>query len=122
MKRALFLAPLALLSSCALLPAMMGMAPPAPASFANRTNLDEQLATTVELAYQTEAELLLTAAKSGLLDAPTKERLRGLDNQAYRAVLATRAAYKAGNAPDYFTAAADARNAISAVVSAVKGN
>ena len=118
---AMFL-PFALLSACGLMPMLMGAPLPAPASAANNTVLDEQLATTVELAYQTEAELLAIAGRAGFLTADQKAKLRDLDNRAYRAVLATRAAYKAGNAPDYFSAASEARSAIAQTVSVIKGN
>lgn len=111
------------LTACApLLGALTGL-PAAPAAVADKTIVDEQAALSVELAYQTATQLVLTANRAGLLkDDSLRARVRAADQTAYQGVLAARAAYRAGNAADYGAAAATARAAISDILSAVKGS
>ena len=107
------------LSGCGPMLAMMSAG--SPSSVSSKTSVDEQAALSVELAYQVSAQLILTAAKAGLLDdATVKARVRDADNRAYKAVLAARAAYRASNAVEYGSAAAESRAAISEIVSLLK--
>jgi hypothetical protein len=95
--------------------------PPAPAALADKTLLDEQSALSVELAYQAEALTLRTALRSGLLTGDAATRAAALDNRAYAAVTAVRAAYDAGNASGYAEALLNARQAIAATLTLLKG-
>ena len=116
MKRFAFALALAALplASCATLPA-------SPASVAESTVLDEQAAIGVELAYKAMRVALETATDAGLLRGERAAQAAALDNRAYAAVQATRAAYRAGNASGYLAVASEARAAIAAALSAIKG-
>lgn len=94
---------------------------PVPATVADSTILDEQAALSVELAYQAAATALLTANRAGVIPDATKPRLKAADQRAYAAVLAVRAAYRAGNATGYSAALTDARGAVTAFLTAIKG-
>ncbi len=109
MKRILIAAALAL-SACATIPAI----PPAPASVANASTLDEQTALAVELAYQAAATAVLA---TGLA---TKPAVKAADRKAYAAVKAVRAAYDTGNASSYATAAVTARTALTDLLTAIR--
>lgn len=116
-----FVAAIALgLASCGLASAALG--PPdnlVPAAAADKTVLDEQVAISVELAYQAAVLTVSTATKAGLVKGATAEKLLAADNKAYQAVLAVRAAYDTGNARTYAEAATAAQNAIRQVVSLI---
>lgn len=117
--RKLFLfaaAPLAL-AACATLPAV----PTSPGQVADATVLDEQGALGVELAYKAFRTALEVATDAGVLRGATATKAAALDNRAYGAVQAARAAYRAGNAASYTQAVTDARAAINAALAAVKG-
>lgn len=96
--------------------------PTAPAQVADRTVLDEQVGAGVELAYQAFRTALEVATDAGLIRGARATQVAALDNRAYTAVQAVRAAYRAGNANGYAAAATDARAAIAAALAAVKGN
>jgi len=89
--------------------------PMSPATVADRTTLDERAAIGVELAYQAAAQVALAtgAAKS--------DKVKAADRRAYAAVKAVRAAYSAGNASSYPTAAIAAHEAVAALLTAIKG-
>lgn len=110
--------PVVMLAGCATLPSIMGI-PDTPAAVAETTLLDEQVGAGVELAYKAFRVALETATDAGLLKGDHARRAAVLDNQAFAAVGAVRAAYRAGNAADYGRAAKEARTAITAALAAL---
>lgn len=86
---------------------------PAPNTVADLTTLDEQGALGVELAYRAFRTAVEFGVDARLVQAPLARCLAALDNTAYSAVQATRAAYRAGNASNYLAASEQARTAIS---------
>lgn len=112
----LLLAPLAL-SACSTVPAV----PPSPGSVADTTVLDERAAIAVESAYQAAGLALEVAVDAGLLRGENAARAAELEQRAYDAVQAVRAAYDAGNAATYAEALENARAAIAAALLAVNG-
>lgn len=106
----LFLIPLSLaLASCG------AASLPPPPTVADATTLDERAAIAVELAYQAGAQLALTTG------AAKRENVKAADRRAFAAVKAVRAAYGAGNATSYPTAAIAAHEAVAALLLAIKG-
>lgn len=97
-------------------------APPPPATVANGTILDEQAAQGVELAYSAFRTALEFAVDTGRVKGEAATRAAALDNRAYAATQAVRAAYRAGNSASYLAAAREARAAITAALLAIKGN
>lgn len=95
--------------------------PPVPASVANSTLLDEQVGQGVELAYAAFRSALELAVDTGRLKGTAASRAAELDNRAYAAVNAVRAAYRTGNATSYAAAARDARLAITDALMSIKG-
>lgn len=85
---------------------------PTPNSVANSTKLDERMAISAELTYTTATKLGTLLAKAELIDGG---KFRGLDNQAYMALLAVRRAYQAGNSSDYNTAVENLQSAVSEI-------
>lgn len=98
-----------------------GNVPTSPGQVADRTVLDEQGALGVELAYKAFRTALEVATDAGVLRGQRATQAAALDNRAYAAVQAARAAYRAGNAASYARAVTDARAAINAALAAVKG-
>lgn len=96
--------------------------PTAPAQVADSTVLDEQVGSGVELAYRGFRTALEVATDAGLIRGARATQVAALDNRAYAAVQAVRAAYRAGNATAYTRAAMEARAAIAAALTAIKGN
>lgn len=96
--------------------------PTAPAQVAERTVLDEQVGAGVELAYKAFRTALEVATDAGIIRGARATQVAALDNRAFAAVQAVRAAYRAGNATGYANAAIEARAAITAALAAVKGN
>lgn len=116
MRRFLIAAAMALaLPACATLPVL------GPAPIANATVLDEKVAVSVELAYRAARVAMETGVDAGLIKGVRAAQVASLDNRAYSAVQSVRAAYNAGNAASYSTAAAEAQTAVSAMLSAIKG-
>lgn len=103
------------LSGCGLMSALLPL-PPAPATAANKIVLDEQVALSVEFAYQAAASSIGAFADAGLLTGDKARRAAEIDRKAYRAVLAVRAAYDTGNATSYGAAAVTARAEIAALL------
>jgi hypothetical protein len=95
---------------------------PPPAAVTNGTTLDEKLALGVEATYQAARTIVEAGVDSGVIHGATAAKVAQLDNDAYRAVLATRAAYDAGNAASYAAAAASATAAISQLLAITKGD
>lgn len=115
------LAPLALLSLTAC-PGPLPDLPPAPSEVAAQTELDEQAALTITLAYTAAARAAALAIETGVVkDRATISRIGGYDRQAYAAVEGVEHAYRAGNAISYTAAVADARAAITSFLDSVKG-
>ena len=108
--------PLALVAACTTTGGL-----PAPGTVADRSVLDERLALSAELAYQAAATALLTANRAGIISASARPRLKAADERAYAAVLAVRAAYRAGNSYSYAEAATRAQDAVAAFLTAIKG-
>jgi hypothetical protein len=94
---------------------------PPPAELADRTALDEQAAIGVELAYKAFRLAAETAVDAGVLKGERAAMVGRLDDAAYTAVTAVRAAYAAGNAENYAAALEQANAAIGAGVKLVKG-
>jgi len=92
---------------------------PAPAAAANSTVLDEALALKVEAAYKASRSAMELAVDSGRLRGANATTAAAIDNRIYAGVQATRAAYRAGNADRYTTAAAEALNAVGDLLIAV---
>lgn len=93
--------------------------PPAPGVFADKTVLDEKAAIGIELAYTAAAKGSATAIRSGLVTDPSVILRIGMVNEkAYAAVKAVRAAYKVGNAVDYAVAFHTAQVAITDITKA----
>lgn len=113
------------LSGCAVAPATVASAGatvadsvgvPPPATAADRTVLDEKAMTGVELAYKAARIAVETGVDAGLIKGAAAARFAALDSQAYRALGAVRAAYRAGNAASYRAALTEAQAAIGAVL------
>lgn len=103
------------------LPACTTLPIAGPGPVAEATALDEKVAVSVELAYRAARVAMETGVDAGLIKGARATQVAGLDNRAYAAVLAVRAAYKAGNAASYATAAVEAQTAVSAMLGAIKG-
>lgn len=82
-------------------PVLDASIPTKPVDVADRTTLDERLATGATVSYTAASRLGTALASAGLID---KARFKALDNQGYTAVLAVKAAYDAGNAASYVAA------------------
>jgi hypothetical protein len=108
------------LAACTTLATSVG--PPdnlVPAAAADQTVLDEQVAISVELAYQAAVLTVSTATKAGLVKGDAAVKLLDADRVAYQAVLAVRAAYDTGNARSYAEAALSAQSAIRGVIALI---
>lgn len=88
----------------------------APVEAANRTVLDEQAITGVELAYKAARLLVETGTDAGLIKGPAATRAAELDNQAFAALAVARAAYRTGNAESYRAAVAQAEQAVAGIL------
>lgn len=89
---------------------------PAPATFADKTTLDESTGIAFETGITAAANLATLAVKTGVIKGTANlEWLRGLVGKARVAVAGVRAAYRTGNATSYKAAVAEASNAIGAV-------
>ena len=111
MKKLLVLFAAVSLTGCA--PLLAGLTPPPPATYADRTILDEQAASGVELAYKAARIAVETGVDGGLIVGENASRFRVLNRQAYAAVQTARAAYAAGNAQTYGAAVAEAKSLIN---------
>lgn len=96
--RKLFLIPLAALALA--LPGCnasgsLGPIPSSPGAIAPANELDERLAVGAELAYKTLRLALELGVDAGVIRGERATQMAALDNRAYQAVLAVRAAYRA---------------------------
>lgn len=105
-----------LLAGCGPMLSAIGLVPPAPVAVAQTTKLDEQVALSVELAYKGARLAVSTGIKAGLIKGALAGRIAAADDTAYKAVVAVRAAYDAGNAASYDIAAERARAAIADII------
>lgn len=96
--------------------------PTSPGAIADTTVLDERGAIAVESAYRAAGLALETAVDTGLLRGSAATRAATLEQRAYDAVLAARAAYDAGNASSYADALVKARAAVAAALVAINGS
>ena len=112
MKRLLILAAALSLTACGpgkILSAGDILAPPAPATIADRTILDEQIGKGAEILYKAARTALELAADAGILKGANAEKAAMLDGALYEALRAVRTAYRAGNAKDYADAAEEVK-------------
>ena len=87
------------LSGCGALPLLTGFQPPpAPVTVADRTVLDEQALTALELAYKGGRMAAEAGVDLGLIRGEVALKVARIDEQAFTALGAARAAYRAGNA------------------------
>jgi hypothetical protein len=117
MKRLLLFAAALSVAGCAV-PSLP--APPPPAAYADATTLDESFALQVEGIYRTSRAAMEIAVDGGRLKGANASRAAALDNRAYSAVQAMRAAYRAGNADSYMSAVVEAVSAVNALLSVVE--
>lgn len=75
---------------------------PPPSTVSDQTRMDEVGRMGVGLAYVTASRLGNALSRAGVID---RARFQELDRRAYAVLLRVRAAYAAGNADDYRTAA-----------------
>jgi hypothetical protein len=92
-----------------------------PGSVANRTVLDEQIGSAVELAYKAARTAMETAVDAGLIKGALATKVALADNKAFAATQAVQRAYRAGNASNYAVAATQAQAAIGEFLAAIKG-
>lgn len=93
--------------------------PVAPVEIADRVVLDEQGALSAELAYKAARTAVELAVDSGILKGTRAGQAAILDRKAYTALQAVRTAYRAGNAASYSAALAEARTAISSMLTLI---
>ena len=119
MRKLLFpiLAALAL-SGCSSIASDVISAPP-PSAIADKTVLDEQAGTAVELAYKAARVALELAVDTGRLTGSRAAVAQDVNRKAYAAVQVARSAYRTGNAASYPQAAAEARRLIVALLSSL---
>lgn len=117
--RLFLLAPLAALAlgACGALPLLTGLQPPpAPVATAERTTLDEQALTALELAYKGGRMAAEAGVDLGLIRGEVALKLARIDEQAFTALGAARAAYRAGNAASYSSALRDGQASIATLL------
>jgi hypothetical protein len=126
---ALFAPALLLLAACAgglaaastaaqSLPTILG----GPVTVSDRTTIDETAGRSIELAYKAARTVAEIAVDAGLLKGDRAAKAQVLNRRAYDAVLAARAAYRAGNETSWIRASAEARTAIEQFLAAAKGS
>lgn len=93
-----------------------------PVVVANQTKLDEQVGLSLTLAYTAAARAAALAIETGVVkDKATIAYIGQLDQRAYGAVKAVRAAYLAGNSASYLAAISAARAAVTDLLNAIHG-
>jgi len=105
------------LSACAplQLPIAMSALPP-PAAAAQRTTLDEQGLTALELAYKGGRMAAEAGVDLGFIRGEVALKVASLDDKAFKALGAARAAYRAGNAASYDAALREGGTAVAALL------
>jgi len=109
MRKVLIAMALMMTSACSWLP--NGVAS-SPAEIADQTVVDEKIATGAEVLYTTASTLGNTLSRNGLID---RAQFQVLDERAYQALVAVRAAYKTGNSADFLTAYSNLTVAVAAI-------
>lgn len=100
------------LGACNGVGALTGL-PPSPVAAADRTVLDEQAITAVELAYKAARIAVETSVDAGFIKGAAATKVAALDDKAYAAVRVARGFYAAGNATGYFSAIGQAKAAVA---------
>lgn len=95
--------------------------PAAPIVVADQTTLDERGAIAAEVAYKAFRSAAEFATDAGMIRGQAASRVAHLDNIAFAAVGAARAAYRAGNAESYEAAVKTALAAVGKAMAAIKG-
>ena len=119
MLKNLFAGALALaLGACGLMPALTALpaALPAPVAVADRTVLDEQGLTALELAYKGGRIAAEAGVDLGFIRGEVALKVAALDDKAFRALGAARAAYRAGNSENYSAAMREGQAAITGLL------
>lgn len=109
------MARIALFAALALASASLGgcaafQAPPAPAAAFQATAIDERALFAAEALYNVPAQAYVVADTNDQLSPELKARLRPLLQEAYRVLVAARAAYDAGNATGFESQVASLRS------------
>jgi hypothetical protein len=97
-----------------------------PVVVADQTKLDEQVGLSLTLAYTAAAKaaalaITLADASGHPLSSATVQKIGQLDQRAFAAVTAVRAAYLAGNGSNYLSAISGARAAVNDILAAIGG-
>jgi hypothetical protein len=108
------------LCSCAVAPTTSG-GPLAPATYADRTTLDETAALGFEQAVEVAADLGTLAVQTGKVKGAGLDRLKRASAAARIAVAGVRSAYASGNSASINEAIANAKLSIAAIQSIAKG-
>lgn len=109
------------LCSCNTLSALSQL-PASPAAVCDRTLLDEQAGTGVELGYKAWRVGMELAVDSGKLHGAAATKIAAIDNQLFAGTVAVQTAYKACNAASYKQAISSAQATLVAATKALKGN
>lgn len=104
------------LSGCGALPMLLGSVPPAPVAVADRTVLDEQALTGLELAYKAGRIAVELAVDAGFIRGEVALKVARLDEAAFKALGVARTAYRAGNAESYNVALREGQATIAALL------
>lgn len=94
-------------------------APPAPAAALQATALDEKALYAAEALYNVPAQAYVVADGNGQLSPELKTKLKPMLQDAYRVLLAARAAYAAGNATGFANQVNSLKNLGAAIVSLI---
>lgn len=115
-RKALFALALAAVSlgGCAAL-----QAPPAPAAVLQGTTIDERAAYAAEALYNVPAQAYAVADGNGKLSPETKATLKPMLADAYKVLLAVRAARAAGNAEGFANQVEALKNLSAAITSLI---
>lgn len=117
-----------LLSACAAMsaiPTAVGALPTiigGPVTISDRSTIDETAGRAIELAYKAARTVAEVAVDAGILKGERAAQVQVLNRRAYNAVLAARAAYRAGNESSWIRASGEARTAIEQFLNAAKGS
>lgn len=95
--------------------------PAAPVEVADQTTLDERGAIAVEVAYKAFRTAAEFGTDAGMIRGETATRVARLDDLAFAAVGAARAAYRAGNSESYEEAVKTALAAVGKAMAAING-
>lgn len=94
---------------------------PAPVTIADRTTADEQLASSVEVAYSAWRFAVELGVDTGVFKGAAAATLAKVDRDVYAAVLVARSAYQTANATDFAAAVKAAKVTIARAVVTAKG-